>query len=227
MLLFELSRPRPGFRRAILLAVLAVLTIAVVFVYTDVSWSGVIEQIHRLSLWALLPLMALLPIGGFSVAIVYLVAGARFGPVWGGVVVLGVTLVHLLGTYAIAHTFLRGPLQRFVEKRRMRLPEVPSEDQPAVAVIAALVPGLPYAIRNYLVVLAGVKLRYLLTICLPIHVARSYVIILLGDTAHDPARARVAVLLGIDLLRAAICALVIWRLRVRQLARQRADAPVG
>jgi hypothetical protein len=66
-----------------------------------------------------------------------------------------------------------------------------------------------------------VKLRYLLGFCLPIHVARSYVIILLGDTAHDPAHARVAVLLGIDFLRATICGLVIWRLRVRHLARAR------
>jgi len=225
MLLFELARPRPGSRRALLLAVLAALTIGAVFVYTDVSWSGVIDAIQRLSPWALLPLMALLPIAGFSVAIVYLVAGARFGPVWGGVVVLAVTFVHLVGTYAVARTFLRRPLRRFVEKRQGRLPEVPLEDQPAVCVIAALVPGLPYAIRNYLVVLAGVKLRYLLAIGLPIHVARSYVIILLGDTAHDPARARVAILLGIDLLRATICALVIWRLRVRQLARQGADGP--
>ncbi|MBL9209866.1 MAG: hypothetical protein JNL92_05325 [Opitutaceae bacterium] len=227
MLLFELSRPRPGSRRAMLLAVLAVVTIGLVFVYTDVSWAEVIASIQRLSPWALLPLMALLPIAGFSVAIVYLIAGARFGPVWGGVVVLGVTFVHLVGTYAVARTFLRGPLQRFMEKRQGRLPEVPPEDQPAVCVIAALVPGLPYAVRNYLVVLAGVKLRVLLAVGLPIHVARSYVIILLGDTAHDPARARVAILLGIDLLRAMICALVIWRLRVRQRARQRASIPAG
>jgi uncharacterized membrane protein YdjX (TVP38/TMEM64 family) len=224
MLLFELSRPRSASRRTLLLALLAVLTVATAFVYTDLSWSGVIEGIQGLSPWALLPLMALLPIAGFSVSIVYLVAGARFGPVWGGVVVLAITFVHLVGTYAVARTFLREPLRRYVEKRQRRLPEVPLEDQPAVCVIAGLVPGLPYAIRNYLVVLAGVKLRYLFAICLPIHVARSYVIILLGDTAHDPARARVAILLGIDLLRATICGLVIWRLRVRQLARQRDQA---
>lgn len=225
-LLFELARRRPGSRRTILLGVLALVTLVAAFVYTDISWQGVIDSINRLSLWALLPLMALLPIGGFSISVVYLVAGARFGPVWGGVVVAGITFVHIVGTYVVGHSLLRDPLRRIVERRHARLPEVPVEDQPAVCVIGALVPGLPYVVRNYLLVLAGVKLRYLLAICLPIHVARSYVIILLGDTAHDPARARVAVLLGIDFLRAMICGLVIWRLRARQLERQRRDGAV-
>lgn len=220
ILLHELSRRRAGSRRTLLLAGLVLVTIAAVFVYTDWSWEAVIDRINRLSPWALLPLMALLPIGGFSVSVVYLVVGARFGPYWGGVVVVGITVVHLVGIHWVAHSFLREPLRRRLESRHFRLPAVPDEDQPAVSLIAALVPGLPYAVRNYLLVLAGVKLRHLLTICLPIHVARSYVIILLGDTAHDPARARVAVLIAIDFLRAAICALVIWRLRRRHLARR-------
>lgn len=225
-LLFELARRRPGSRRTILLGVLALVTVVAAFIYTDLSWQGVIDSINRLSPWLLLPLLALLPIGGFSITVVYLVAGARFGPIWGGVVVTGITFVHLLGTYLVGHSLLRAPLRRLFERRHARLPEVPVEDQPAVCVIGALVPGLPYVVRNYLLVLAGVKLRHLLVYSLPIHVARSYVIILLGDTAHDPARARVALLLGIDFLRAMICGLIIWRLRARQLERQRRAGPV-
>lgn len=224
-LLHELSRRRPGSRRTILLGILALVTVVAAFAYTDLSWQGVIESINRSSPWTLLPLMALLPIGGFSIAVVYLVAGAGFGPVWGGVVVTGITFVHLVGTYLVGHSLLREPLRRLFERRQAQLPEVPVEDQPAVCVVGALVPGLPYAVRNYLLVLAGVKLRYLLAFSLPIHVARSYVIILLGDIAHDPARARVAVLLGIDFLRAMICGLIIWRLRARILERQRRAVP--
>jgi uncharacterized membrane protein YdjX (TVP38/TMEM64 family) len=182
--------------------------------YTELTWTGVIEWIGALNPLAVLPLMAVLPIAGFPISVVYLVAGARFGPLWGGVVVAGVTLVHLLGTYLVARSFLRDPLRRFIERRHAHLPEIPDDEQAAICVIAALVPGLPYVVRNYLLALAGVRLRYYLWVCLPIYTARSYVTILMGDMGSDPTRTKIIVLIIIDVLKVAICALVIWRLRV-------------
>lgn len=222
VLLFELTRSRPGARRPLLIAALALVALIAVVTFVDFDWSEVLVAIHRLDPWLLIPLMALLPLGGFSVSLVYLLAGARFGPVWGGVVVAGVTTVHLVGTWLLARGFLREPLRRFVARRQLRLPAVPRPDQPVVCAIAALVPGLPYAVRNYALALAGVGLGPLLVVCLPIYVARSFVVLLLGDAADDPGR--VAWLLGLDLARAAGCGLLIWWLRLRYLARKRAAA---
>ena len=109
---------------------------------------------------------------------------------------------------------MRAPLQRFIERRHTHLPHIPEDEQAAVCVIAALVPGLPYVVRNYLLALAGIKLRYYFWVCLPIYVARSYVTILMGDMSSDPTRNKIIVLVIIDVLKVAICALVIWRLRV-------------
>ena len=69
--------------------------------------------------------MALLPIAGFPIAIVYLIAGARFGPLWGGEVVAGVTMVHLAGTNLVTRSLLRAHLKRFIEKPKRDAAEKP------------------------------------------------------------------------------------------------------
>lgn len=170
-------------------------------------------QLSRLDAIALIPLMAILPIFGFPIAVVYLVAGARFGPVMGGVVVAGITAVHLLGSYLIGRSFLRKPLQRLLEKRGHHLPQVPADEQAAVCLIAGLIPGLPYFVRNYLIALGGVQLKYIFAVLLPVYVARSYVTILLGDLSSDPSGRGLIILVIVDALKVVICGLVIWRLR--------------
>lgn len=193
--------------------VLAAAAVVTFVLTTDFSWSIVTAWIDRLDPVAVLPLMAVLPIGGFPIALVYLIAGARFGPAWGGVVVAGVTLVHLLGTWLIARSVLRRPLQRWIERRNGHIPVVPPDEQAAVCLVAVLAPGLPYFVRNYALALAGIRLRCYLGVCLPLYVARSYVTILLGDVSSDPRPWKIVTLVIVDVLKVAICAGVIWHLR--------------
>ena len=216
-LLFGLAQNKRAIWTIVSIGAAAIATVALIVLYTDVSWAAIIGWIDGVNPVAALPLMAVLPVAGFPITVVYLFAGARFGPGWGGLVVAGVTVMHLLGTYAIAGSFLRAPMRRFIERRHLHMPEIPEDEQIAVCVIAALVPGLPYVVRNYLLALGGVKLRYVMLVVLPIYVARSYVTILLGDMGSDPSAEKLFILLGIDGLKAGICALVIWRLRVHHL----------
>ena len=220
LLLFA-KRPSP---RTWWIAAGAILLLGVigtaVFLLTDLDWhsvQGALERLNdsmeRLHPAAVIPLMVVLPIFGFPIAFVYVVAGARFGPLVGGGIVAAVTAVHLLATYYIGRSFLRAPIERFMEKRHHHLPHVPEDEQALVCVIAALIPGLPYFVRNYLLVLADVKLRYLMLVCLPIYVARSYVSIMLGNLSNDPTSRGLIMLVIFDVLKIAICAFVIWRLR--------------
>jgi len=195
-------------------AALAVLSVALLFlVGREVDWAKLSAAIERLNVFAVLPLMAVLPLFGFPIVVVYLVAGARFGPIGGGVVVAAVTACHLIGTNLLVRSILRGPLERLLRRRGQHLPVVPEDEHAAVALIAGLVPGLPYWLRNYLLALGGVRLKFMLAICLPIYVARSYVSILLGDLSGDPSTRRLVILAAIELLKVAICAYAIWRLR--------------
>lgn len=197
------------------------LAILLIVAFTDLDWHSVQRGMERLNVAmerlrpvAVIPLMALLPIVGFPIAIVYLVAGARFGPGVGGLVVAAVTAVHLVGSHFIARSVLRAPLERWIAKRHQHLPEVPEDEQLMVCVIGALVPGLPYVVRNYLLALAGIRLKIFFWVCLPIYVARSYVTILLGNLSNDPSGSGLILLISVDVLKVAICACVIWRLRV-------------
>lgn len=177
-------------------------------------WARVTQFIASLEPAFVLPLMALLPVVGFPISVVYLVAGARFGPVWGGVVVAGVTAVHLALSHAVATRFFRGPITRFVERKGKHLPNIPKDEHAAVAVVGSLAPGLPYVLRNYMLAISGIPLRTYFWICLPIYVARSYVTILLGDLSSAPSGGRLVILLIVDVIKIGVCAGVIWWLRV-------------
>src|SRR5688572_18005594 len=100
-LLFGIAKNRRAVWWLIGIMALVVASVAGIILYTDLSWTVLMDWIDGLNPIAVLPLMALLPIAGFPISVVYLVAGARFGPVWGGVVVAGVTAVHLVGTYLV------------------------------------------------------------------------------------------------------------------------------
>lgn len=212
-LLFEVAKHKRAAWGVVAGVVLFIGAVALILVYTDLSWGGIIGWIDHVHPAVALPLMAVLPILGFPISIVYLFAGVRFGPIGGGLVVAAITAVHMLGTYLISNSFLRAPLQRFIEKRHKHLPAIPEDEQAMVCVIATLVPGLPYFIRNYVLALGGVKLKYFFTVCVPIYVARSYVTILLGDMGGEPTKQKLFILLGVDALKIGICAFVIWRLR--------------
>lgn len=199
------------------LVALGAIAVAGILLFTDFEFSVLTRRITGwvagLDPLAVLPLMALLPIAGFPISVVYLVAGARFGVLWGGVVVAVITVCHFVGTHVVVRSFLRKPIERFVHRRHKQLPEIPPDEQVAVSVIVALVPGVPYFVRNYLLALSGIRLRVYLWTCLPIYVARSYVTIMLGDLGGDPTRRGFITLVAVDVLKVLICGGVIWWLR--------------
>lgn len=182
---------------------------------TDFGWSDFQALLGRLPVGWTLALMAVLPLTGFSVVFVYLIAGARFGPVLGGVVVAGVTAVHLTASHFIARGVFRRPIARLLKRRGHVLPRVAPDARAPAAVMMALMPGLPYSLRNYLLPLSGVPLSTYFWICLPIYVARSYVTIALGDQSDHLSVQTLLVLAGILGLKLAVCGLILLRLRRR------------
>lgn len=187
----------------------------------ELSWRGVIDTIASWNGAAVFAAITVLPVAGFSVAITYIVAGVKFGPWLGGLAVAAATAVHLLASYAIAKSVLRGPLERFLARRRHHLPHVPKGEDASVAAMAALVPGLPYFARNYLLALTDVPLRVYFWVCWPIYVVRSYVAILLGDLGTKPDGRTVAILVTVYVVKLSICVYLLWRIRRRIRRRTR------
>ncbi len=204
--------------------VIAIAAVGGVFAFTEFNLTTLRETLERsiggLNPILLIALMATLPVAGFSVGILYLVVGAKVGPVVGGAIVAATTAIHLLATHWISRSFLREPLVRLLSRRKHRLPEIPPGENAAISVMAALVPGVPYFARNYLLALSGVPLRIYFWICLPIYVARSYITIFLGDLTGDPSRRTLLVLAIVYAVKLAVCGYLISRLRRRYKERQ-------
>ena len=218
-------RFRPRQLLWLLAALVAVGALIAVVLSQGFDWSAVNRGIAGFNSGLVILLMALLPLVGFPISLVYLMAGARFGPWLGLPVVILVTAVHLLGTYWITRSFLRGPLERFLARRHYRLPHVPEGESGGVCLLAALVPGPPYFARNYLLALTDIPFRIYFWVCLTVYVVRSVVAIMIGDLASDPDTGQLLLLVGVYLLKLGICAYVVWRLR--RLHRTKAGTRTG
>lgn len=204
------------------LGVVGALAIAALFFFTELEWHDVQRAMMELNTPATIALMAILPLGGFSVSLVYVMAGAKFGLGLGGIVVAGITAFHLLASHGIARGALRKPLERWFGKRRHHLPHIPADDDVAASLLTALVPGIPYVARNYFLALAGVPLRIYFWICLPIYVAHAYTALFLITFAADPGGRRLVALGAIYVVKLGVCAEVIRRIRKRH---RHQDAP--
>jgi uncharacterized membrane protein YdjX (TVP38/TMEM64 family) len=171
-----------------------------------------------------LVLMAVLPLAGFSIGVVYVVAGLKFGLAGGGLAIACVTAVHLIGTHWIARSFLREPLRRFLARRNYRLPEAPKGAEKSLAAMVALVPGAPYFLRNYALGLSGIPLRRYFWVCLAIYTARSYVTLALGDLGAEPEWNGFLWLAGIFAIKLAVCAVLIRRIQLKHRQMKAAEA---
>lgn len=196
-------------------AVTAAFAGGLVFAFTHWSWTEIREGLLHLNPVVAIVLMAVLPIFGFSVAATYVLAGARFGLLGGGLVIAGATAVHLLGSHFVARTFVRDRLQRLLARHRHRIPSIPPGENATLAAMVALVPGLPYFVRNYALALSDVPLRVYFWVCLPIYVLRSYVTLALGDLGAELTLRKAATLGAVLAVKLAICTCLLFRLRAR------------
>lgn len=166
-------------------------------------------------------LIATLPIFGFSIVICYMVVGSKFGAGWGVAVIALATMVHLLGSHWIATSFLRKRIEAFIAKKKYKLPHVPEGENASISLMTAIIPGLPYFVRNYLLALAGIPLRTYFWVCLPVYVLRSLLVLFAADFSAELTVNKSVLLIGIFLLKVGICAYIIKRLRDKSLRKSK------
>lgn len=158
--------------------------------------------------------IALLPIFGFPVSVVQILAGAKFGIGLGFVLTSISILFHLLGMYWIGTSFLRRPLECLLEKRKHHLPQVPAGEHNSVAFLMTLLPG-SYALKNYAMIVGGISLHTLLWVCLPVYAVRAIFGIYFGHFSTEPSTFRLIVLIGNTVLITLVSAWLVRRLKKR------------
>lgn len=106
-------------------------------------------------------LLSVLPIFGFPVSVLQIMAGVKFG-FWAGVGLTSVAIIcHLLGVHWVASSMLRRPISRWLTRTRYQLPDIPTGQGRTIAFLMPFLPG-SYTLKNYLMVLGGISLPTLL-----------------------------------------------------------------
>ncbi|MDB6131339.1 MAG: associated Golgi protein [Verrucomicrobiales bacterium] len=178
------------------------------------EWSdAAVDASQRINPILVIVLCAVLPAFGFPITLVYLAAGLRFGSNWGFVVITGCTFFHIFLPYAITRRLLDHPLTRWMARSRHKLPVTSSTNGWFISLLAALFPGIPYFMRNYLLGLTRVPLRLILAVCWPIYALRSLIVIYAGDASHVWDSKKVIIVVVIYGMKLGICGWLVLKLK--------------
>ncbi len=164
--------------------------------------------------------ISLLPLIGFPVSWLHLIAGVRFDFL-GGIAVVAVTSVlhHVLGWILVR--VLPARLFERLAPWREKLAGAGHRD---ATVLCCLLPGMPYTVQLYLLPVLGTPLPLMFGLSAALHTARAVVTILFGDMSDDLSPPRIAALVAYYAILFTISTLALRRLR-RTLANRRADPP--
>lgn len=154
-------------------------------------------------------LMLVLPFTGFPISVFFVMAGLKFGIITGLAITALTMPVHFTGSFFLARA-LRGPLNRLLSARNYRIPDIPAQREFGFCFLVAALPA-SYAVKNYLMPLAGVSFKSYFWISWPVQLALATPFVILGESAAHTNPAH----LGAAILGFALLYLVIRRLEKR------------
>ncbi len=160
--------------------------------------------------------MALLPVFGVPISILFVIGGARFGIVGGLIAAAFAIAINLVLTFLMTKFVLHKRIASFFKNRNYKLPQIPEGEYASVTLLTALVPGIPYSAKNYLLVLAGVPFRVYFFVCLPAHIFTASIGIIFGDMTKKFTPGRIAFLSVYALLILFLARRVVNRLKARR-----------
>jgi uncharacterized membrane protein YdjX (TVP38/TMEM64 family) len=130
-------------------------------------------------------LMVILPAGGFPISIFLIMGGIKFGILYCILLWLFVLPIHTLISYYLARR-ARIPLERFLSNHLgYNVPELPEKGVGMFSFLFLAFPGIPYAIKNYIMPLAGVPFRFSVLMNCIVQSAQGIPFIVLGKSVKD------------------------------------------
>ena len=104
-------------------------------------------------------MMTVLPMVGFPFSPFLIMAGTKFSFLPALALTTVSIAIHMLAAHALSGSFVRPHLKKLFQNRGYALPELPGNEKKRFSFVFMAVPGLPYAVKNYALPLAGVDLR--------------------------------------------------------------------
>ena len=112
----------------------------------------------------------ILPVFGFPISILLLLAGVRFGLYGGMLLAAGGTIFHHFAAYRLTHGWFRDRVRQRLERAGRKIPPIKKEHQVLLTAIFAAVHGPPYAPKLYLLALTDIPFRIYLGVGAPIYI---------------------------------------------------------
>jgi uncharacterized membrane protein YdjX (TVP38/TMEM64 family) len=112
----------------------------------------------------------ILPVLGFPISILTLLAGVRFGLPGGMALVTGGTIFHHIAAYRLTHGWFRDKVRARLEKAGRKIPPIKKEHQVLLTALFAAIHGPPYAPKLYLLALTDIPFRIYLGVGAPIYI---------------------------------------------------------
>ncbi len=201
-----------------LATVTGIVCLALLMWLVDLKWLHGKAQDLPGSLVLLLTIV--LPLFGVPVSFLFALMGAKFGHL-GGVMFTALAIaLHLLGSWWIAHSWLKHPLETLVRKTGRTIPTIPPEEAVPVCLLVALVPGVSYTLKNYLLVLGNVRFKPFFWTLLPAHMIHATLAIFFGDFTGAMTTPKIIFLSVYALLLIGLGHYVVRRLKRRKNQRE-------
>ena len=122
----------------------------------------------------------LLPLFGFPVSILLLLAGVRFGLGWGMAVVTAGMLFHHYAAFHLTHGWFRDKLRSFLKRMGYGIPAIKVKHRVWFTAVFAAVHGPPYFAKLYLLALTDIPFRIYLWVGAPVYILFSLVPVTAG-----------------------------------------------
>ncbi len=179
------------------------------YAYSRIDLGPLHERAARTNGFAVAGLITVLPLLGFPVSILHVVAGVRFGVQTGLLIVVFSIGFQLLASYGLV-TWWRGHFARRFASLRARLPR---GAHGPVSLFTLLLPGVPYFAKNYVLPLIGVPLGPYFVWCWPLHSVRALMGVVFGDQSDHLTPWKIAGFVAYAAIIALSCAWAFRRLK--------------
>jgi uncharacterized membrane protein YdjX (TVP38/TMEM64 family) len=179
-----------------------------------------LKTIHQWSAelngWILFALMAFLPLVGVPISILCIMAGAKYGPWFGLGVTAAAVSMNLILSWWIMRSWLRGPVEKILEKTRYKKPELEKGEYAGVCILTALIPGPSYTVKNYFLALSNLPFRTIFWIGLPAHLFAMTPGIFFGGFSGTMTWPKAVILIAYTLLLIGTSHFLVRRIRLRK-----------
>jgi uncharacterized membrane protein YdjX (TVP38/TMEM64 family) len=171
--------------RAQLAALLVMLTVGAGFMFFREEIQPLLSMIKNGQAHPalLIGCFLVLPMMFFPITILLVLIGVRFDAVAGMLIMFMIMPAHLLFSFFVVRSIFRSQLERFARKKKYAIFNIPAKRQLGFAFVFMAVPGLPYAVKNYLLPISGIPFREYFLISWLVNGAMGIPFVVLGHAA--------------------------------------------